>query len=228
MRRRSESQKAERPVDKKTILYLHGFAGSARSVNARFLRGRFDRLPDVEYQAVELNPTPTDFEYITTTGLIDRLRQYVLDRRLGSVDIIASSYGGLIALQYAHRYGGVERMLLLAPGLSWLHGGLSETELQEWKAAGAVPVLHEGFEQKVPVRYDLQRDGLRYLDRVEPCVPMVIVHGSHDTTVPTEHSREYAAQYPDLVRLVEVDADHNLNGHLQQIWGLVESFLLDT
>jgi hypothetical protein len=27
---------------------------------------------------------------------------------------------------------------------------------------------------------------------------------------------------------VEVDADHNLNGHLEEIWGLVESFLLDT
>ena len=220
--------KGERPVDRKTILYLHGFASSARSVNARFLRSRFDSLPHVEYHAVELNPTPRDFEYITTTGLIDRLRQYVLDHRLGSVDIIASSYGGLIALQYAHRYGEVERMLLLAPGLSWLSGRLSETELEEWKTAGAVPVFHEGFEHEVPVRYDLQLDGLRYLDRVEPCLPMVIVHGSNDTTVPTEHSREYAAQFPDLVRLVEVDADHDLNGHLERIWGLVESFLLDT
>jgi hypothetical protein len=43
-----------------------------------------------------------------------------------------------------------------------------------------------------------------------------------------EHSREYAAQFPDLVQLVERDADHDLNGHLEQIWGLVESFLLDT
>jgi pimeloyl-ACP methyl ester carboxylesterase len=220
--------KGEWPEDRKAILYLHGFASSARSVNALFLGSRFDRLPHVEYHAVDLNPTPKDFEYITTTGLIDRLRQYVLDHRLGSVDIIASSYGGLIALRYAHRYGGVERMLLLAPGLSWLCGGLSEAELEEWKSAGAVPVLHEGFEHKVPVRYDLQLDGLRYLERVEPCLPMVIVHGSSDTTVPTDHSREYAAQFPELVQLVEVDADHDLNGHLEQIWGLVESFLLDT
>jgi pimeloyl-ACP methyl ester carboxylesterase len=215
-------------VDRRAILYLHGFASSARSANACFLRSRFERVPDVEFHAVELNPTPRDFEYMTTTGLIDRLRQYVLDHRLGEVHIIASSYGGLVALQYAHRYGGVERMLLLAPGLAWLSGGLSEAELEEWKTVGAAPVFHEAFECEVSVRYDLQLDGLRYLERVEPCLPMIIVHGSHDTTVPTGHSREYAAQFPSLVELVEVDADHDLSGHLEQVWGLVESFVLDT
>jgi pimeloyl-ACP methyl ester carboxylesterase len=119
-------------------------------------------------------------------------------------------------------------MLLLAPGLSWLSGGLSETQLEAWKRAGAIEVFHEEFGHEIPVRYDLQLDGLRYLERVEPSVPMVIVHGSNDTTVPTAHSREYAARFPDLVRLVEVDADHDLTGHLERIWGLVESFVLDT
>ena len=104
---------------------------------------------------------------------------------------------------------------------------LRKAQTKEWKTAGAVPVFHEGFEHEVPVRYDLQLDGLCYLDRVEPCLPMVIVHGSHDTTVPTEHSREYTARFPDQVQLLEVDADHDLNGHMEQIWGLVESFLLD-
>jgi pimeloyl-ACP methyl ester carboxylesterase len=210
----------------KTILFLHGFASSAQSTKAQYFRKKFGALPHVEFHAIDLNPTPKDFEYMTTTGLIDRLRQYVLDHHLGEFSIIGSSYGGLISLHYAHRFGGVEKMLLLAPGLRWLSGGLSEEELARWKEAGALPVLHYAFEKEIPVRYDLQVDGIRYLDFISPPAPILIIHGCHDTTVPTDHSRRYAAEFPDRVHLVEVDADHDLNDHLPFIWEQVESFLL--
>jgi pimeloyl-ACP methyl ester carboxylesterase len=209
-----------------TILFLHGFASSAQATKAQYLREKFGALPYVVFQAVDLNPTPKDFEYMTTTGLIDRLRQYVLDHRLGEFSIIGSSYGGLIALHYAHRFGGVEKMLLLAPGLRWLSGGLSEEELARWKEAGALPVLHYAFEKEIPVRYDLQVDGTRYLEFISPPAPILIIHGCNDTTVPTDHSRKYAAEFPDRVQLVEVNADHDLNGHLPLIWEHVQSTLL--
>jgi pimeloyl-ACP methyl ester carboxylesterase len=164
---------------------------------------------------------------MTTTGLINRLRQYVLDRDLGAFSIIGSSYGGLIAVRYALRFGGVDRMLLLAPGLRWLSGGLPEEELEGWRKAGAIPVSHYAFEEMIPVRYDLQVDGLRYLDVVPPPTPVRIIHGAHDTTVPTDDSRAYAAEYPQLVQLIEVDADHDLNDHLDLVWQHVESYLLN-
>lgn len=213
-------------MEERTILFLHGFASSAQSAKTRYFRVKFEALPHVGFRAIDFHPTPKDFEYMTTTGLIDRLRQYVLDHDLGVFDIIGSSYGGLIALHYAHRYGGVERLLLLAPGLRWLSGGLSQEQLERWKAAGTFPVFHYAFEEELPVRYDLQADGLRYLEMIPPPVPTTIIHGKDDRTVPTEHSRAYAAEFPDRVQLVEVDADHDLNGHLDVIWGYVESFLL--
>ncbi len=64
----------------------------------------------------------------------------MLDRRLGEFSIIGSSYGGLVAIHYAKRFGKVGRMLLLAPGLRWLSGRLSEDQLEAWKQAGAVPI----------------------------------------------------------------------------------------
>jgi len=215
-------------VAKQTVLYLHGFASSGQSTKARYFREKFKALPQVEYQAVDFNPTPQDFEYITTTGLINRLRQYALDYRLGDVHLIASSYGGLIALHYAHHFGGVERMLLLAPGLFWLSGGLSSEGLKKWEEAGAVPVHHEAFRREIPVRYDLQVDGLRYLEPVPPPTPILIIHGRNDRTVPIDHSRTYAAHFPDQVQLVEVGAEHDLNGHLDVIWKYVQSFLLQS
>jgi pimeloyl-ACP methyl ester carboxylesterase len=215
-------------MDKQTILLLHGFASSGQSTKARYLREKSKALPQVEFHATDFNPTPKDFEYVTVTGLINRLRQYILDQHLENVSLIGSSLGGLIALHYAHRFGGVERMLLLAPGLFWLSGGLAEEGLEQWEKAGVAPVFHYAFERELPVRYDLQVDGLRYLEPVPPAIPIIIIHGRNDDVVPIDHSRKYAANFPDKVQLIEVDADHDLNGHLELIWEHVQSFLLGT
>lgn len=215
-------------MEKTTTLFLHGFASSGQSTKAQFFREKIKTLPQVEFHAIDFNPTPRDFEYMTTTGLINRLRQYALDHHLGKVNIIGSSYGGLIALHYAHRFGGIERMLLLAPGLRWLSGGLSEEELKQWKKAGVAPAFHEAFQEEIAVRYDLQVDGLRYLEPIPPASPITIIHGSNDKVVPIDHSQAYAANFPDRVYLIEVDADHDLNGHLEFIWEYVQSFLLGT
>jgi len=216
-----------RNMEKKTIIFLHGFTSSGQSTKARYFREKFKAFPQVEFHAIDFNPTPKDLEYVTTTGRINRLRQYALDHHLGNVIIVGSSYGGLIALHYAHRFGEVEKMLLLAPGLFWLSGGLSEEELEQWEKAGAVPVFHDAFEEEIPVRYDLQVDGLRYLEPIPPAVPIIIIHGRDDKTVPIDHSRAYAADFPDSVHLIEVNADHDLNGYLELIWEYVQSFLLE-
>ena len=213
-------------MGRQTFLFLHGFASSAQSTKAKFLQERFEGLPQVGYCALDFNPTPADFEYMTTTGQINRLRQFVLDRELASVSLIGSSYGGLIALHYAHRFGGIEKLLLLAPGLRWLSGGLSQEELEHWRNRGSVPVFQPAFGREVPIRYDLQMDGLGYLAFIPPPAPVLIIHGQNDSTVPVEHSRGYAADYPDHVDLIEVDSDHDLNGYLDLIWRCVQSFLL--
>jgi len=209
-----------------TILHLHGFASSAQSTKAQFFRGKFESLPQIDFHAIDFNPTPRDFEYMTVTGMINRLRQYVLGHDLGIVRVIGSSLGGLIGLNYAHRFVGVDKMLLLAPALSWLSGGLTGGELRHWEKAGVTPVFHYAFEEEIPLRYDLQVDGLHYLQPVPPPASILIVHGRDDESVPIDHSRKYAAEFPDRVHLIEVDADHDLNDHLPFIWDHVRSFLL--
>jgi len=211
----------------KNILFLHGLASSARATKAQFLQTRLDDWPQVAFHALDFNPTPRDFEYMTTTGLINRLRQYVLDHDLARCSIVASSFGGLVALHYAHRFAGVEKMLFLAPAMRWLSGGLSEEELIQWENAGIAPVFHFAFDKSVPLRYSLQADGLNFLEPIPPAAPMIIIHGNRDTTVPTNDSRAYAAKYHQKVQLIEIDADHDLNDHLPLIWYHVQDFLLD-
>jgi hypothetical protein len=155
------------------------------------------------------------------------VRQYVLDHDLAPLSIVGSSFGGLVALHYAHRFAGVEKLLLLAPAVRWLSRGFSEQQLAQWKMAGTTPVLHYAFDESLPLRYALHTDGLNFMEPVPPAVPTLIIHGSRDTSVPIEDSRAFAAEHPRKVQLIEVDADHDLNGHLPLIWRHLQSFLLD-
>ncbi len=102
-----------------TVMYLHGFCSSAKSTKADFLAQHLAGLPDVQVEAFDFNPTPVDFEYMTVTGCIDRLRQYLLERTSEDICFVGSSLGGLVALHYASRYPGVAGMLLLAPAISY-------------------------------------------------------------------------------------------------------------
>lgn len=210
----------------KILLLLHGFISSGQSTKAQHLGEQFETVPEATFCAIDFNPTPQDFTYLTITGRIDRLRQYVLDHRIANMSLIGSSLGGLIALHYAHRFGGVERMLLLAPALSWQSVKLSAEELAQWKEAGAMPIFHPAFGKDVPLLYDMQIDGHRYLEPVSPKAPITIIHGRDDATVPINHSRAYASKHPADVRLVEVKAGHDLNRHLDLIWEHAQSFLL--
>jgi len=193
-------------MTQKTVLLLHGFASSGNSTKAQYLRERFKALPTVDFHALDFNPTPRDFEYMTITGMINRLRQYVLDHDFQRVFIVGSSMGALVGLNYAHRFGGVSRMLLLAPALSYLRFERLDR------------VFHYGFNRELPLRDDLYVDGRLYAEPVPPTVPVTIVHGRRDDVVPVANSRHYAALYPEKVELIEVDADHQVNDHLDFIW----------
>lgn len=211
-----------------TILYLHGFASSGQGTKAQYFRRKFEPLPQVAFHAVEFNPTIQDFEFMTITGAINRLRQYLLDHPPGRLGLIGSSLGALIGLHYVHRFGGVERMLLLAPALAYLKDKYPETIWQQWQQEGTLSVEHYAFGGEVPLRYDYHRDGLRYCELLPSPIPLLIIHGRQDEVVPIDHSRRYVARYPDHTQLLEVEAGHQLNEQLDFIWDQVRSFLLSS
>ena len=210
----------------KTIIFLHGFASSNKGTKAQYLREKFSALPHVNFHALDFNPTPQDFEHMTLTGLINRLRQYILDHQLGDINLIASSMGALVGLNYAHRFGGVQKMLLLAPALFFLSARLDQKEIETWKRQGALEFFHYAFEQNLPLKYDHYIDALHYARPVPPAAPVAIIHGQNDDVIPINISRDYAASFPARVRLTEVDSDHSLNDQLALVWEHVQSFLL--
>ena len=209
------------------LIYLHGFASSAGGRKPDYLRPRLADRADVGFHALDFSPTPVDFEYLTITGMINRLRQYILDRELTNFSLIGSSMGGLVALNYAHRFPGVNRLLLLSPALAYLSGERVGMSLAQWQAAGVGEVFHYGFNRPTRLRYDLEIDGRFYHIAPPPPAPITILHGTEDEVVPVTTSREYAARYPEQVRLIEVAAGHDINDHLSLIWRLMQQFLLE-
>jgi uncharacterized protein len=214
-------------MDSTTIIFIHGFASSSRSTKAKYLQEQCQALSSVDFHAIDLNPTPTDFRYLTTTGATNRLRQYVLDREIETVQLMGSSFGGLVAMYYAHRYGNVGKILLLAPLLRWRLDWLSEEEIEIWRKRGTVRVPHYGFGGKIHLEFGFYVDGQQYQDGVPPTNPVRIIHGREDNVVPIGTSRRYAAKHPDQVELLEVGAGHVLNDHLNLIWEHVQGFLLE-
>lgn len=158
--------------------------------------------------------------------MIDRLRQHLLDRPADNIRLIGSSMGALVGLHYAHRFGGIEKMLFLAPALAHLAGGIDEQETQQWQAEQTKPFFHYGFQQTLSLRYHHYPDGLHYLQPPPPAAPIAIVHGRNDDVVPLDGSRAYAARFPDQAQLFAVNSDHLLHNQLDFIWELTQSFLL--
>lgn len=208
-----------------TVVFLHGFASSNQGEKAKFLRDKFAELNSPSFFAINFNPTALDFEHMTITGMVDRLRQFLLDRELGEIGLIGSSMGALIALHYAQRYG-CNRLLLAAPLLYYQSLGMSDQVLSWWEKRGTVDIDHYAFAGQLPLRYEFHLDGQRYEEIIDPPGEVLLIHGWKDDQVPIEDSRFYAEKYPDRVTLQEVNSDHRLSDQLDFLWTSVESFLL--
>ena len=208
------------------ILLLHGFASSSGSRKAQFFAERFAAIAEVDFRAYEFNPTPADFSRMTISGMIDDLRHSLEEQQPPVASFIGSSMGALVALHVARQYSRVDRMLLIAPALSYRPLQITARDLEEWKGSGALPVWHYGFERTLPLHYEYHLDGLQYAEQIAPPTPVTIVHGGRDDTVPIELSRAYSAKYSGQVQLIELDTDHPMNDRLEEIWGIAQRFLL--
>ncbi|MDX1417636.1 MAG: YqiA/YcfP family alpha/beta fold hydrolase [Candidatus Promineifilaceae bacterium] len=198
-------------MTKQSIINLHGFGslGGLENAKAQLFDQLFKSFAEIEFHSIDFTPTPKDFQYHTITGMINRLRQFILDFDHKRVSLIGSSQGALVALNYAHLFGDIEKMLLLAPALKY---ELDEDpqELEDWKLAQSIPVFHYGFEREIPLDYYHYQDGARYVVAPSPPAPILIIHGLHDDVIPISHSRQYAERYAGLVQLIEVDDNHRL------------------
>ncbi|HSH02845.1 MAG TPA: alpha/beta hydrolase [Anaerolineae bacterium] len=206
------------------IIYLHGFTSSAHATKAQFLTQKFNNNPLYQFHPLPLTPTPRDFEYMTISGNINRLRHYITTHNHQNPILIGSSMGGLAALNYAHRFPHIQHLILLAPVLSLPTNNPIYQQFFNNKET-ATPIMHHGFNQTLTLQHHFLHDGQLYQTPPAPTAPITIIHGRQDPIVPFAASQSYAHQHPNQVTLHPIDATHDINDHLPFIWQTLQTLL---
>ncbi len=206
------------------VLYLHGFASSARSTKAAFFASK---LAAYGIAATTPDFNEPDFSTLTITRMIDQVGTAMADA--GPVVLIGSSLGGFVAVQTALMYPArVERMVLLAPALDFSAtrlDTLGDRGVDEWRRTNRLDVFHYGYERVLPVHYELYADACRYdCLSAQPAMPIQIFQGRRDTAVDPETVERWAGLRQN-VELHMLDDDHQLMASLEYIWREMRRFL---
>src|SRR4051812_5758833 len=207
------------------LLYLHGFASSARSSKAAYFRARAaDR--GVELLTPDFNEP--DFEGLTITRMVDQVSELMAGLSQGPVSIVGSSLGAFIAVQVALRQPRVDRLVLLAPALDFSGNrlrDLGDRGVEEWRRTGTLNVFHYGYGRVMPVHFGLYEDAAQY-DAMSATLPqpVQIFQGTRDTAVSPATVQRWAEARPQ-VELHLLDDDHQLMAHLDVIWADMTRFI---
>jgi hypothetical protein len=207
------------------VLYLHGFASSARSSKAAFFEAKL-AARGVRLDTPDLNEP--DFSTLTISRMVAQVLA-ALDAGDAPAAVIGSSLGGFVAVQAAlQRPAKISRLVLLAPALDV--GGsrmrdLAGSGFDGWEASNRLDVFHYGYGRTVPVHYDLYADATRYaaLD-AGLTLPIQIFQGRRDAAVDPATVERWARGRSN-VELHMLDDDHQLHASLEGIWSEMERFL---
>jgi pimeloyl-ACP methyl ester carboxylesterase len=207
------------------VVYLHGFASSARSAKATWFADRL-RGEGVACHCPDLN-LPS-FETLTVSRMLVQVGELLDGLPAVPTALIGSSLGGLVAWHLAARRPSIERVVLLAPALdvaSSLSAALGSTLVAEWKSMGSLPVFHFGQGQFTRVHYGLIEDATQYDPaRVRVDQPVLAWQGRRDVVVPAAGVERFCATRHN-VRLELLDDDHQLLKSLDAIWAGTRIFL---
>ena len=191
------------------IQYLHGFASGPQSYKGVELQRRF-ALRGVPIELPSLR-VPS-FERQRISQMISTVEHDLIEAAQPTL-LVGSSLGGLVAAHVAVRSSLVKGLVLLAPAFGmaerW-HLRLGEAGLAEWRAAEWLSVYDyaERRESRIDVGY--LDDGLALRPQwPAPTIPIALLHGRRDETVPPENSERFCLHCPQT-RLEWLDDGHEL------------------
>lgn len=208
---------------KRTYIYLHGFASGIASEKAQFFKQKFDKQ-NINLLLVDLNQN--DFTNITLTKQLSHVEN-IINNINNDIILLGSSMGGLIASMIADKCMQVKQLILLAPAFEMSNQWstyISEEQHKKWQHDGAMTVFHHGESQEIPLKYgfltDLNSHDTKNFKRQ---INSIIFHGIHDNIIPIQLSHNYIKNHY-LAQLVEIDDDHSLCNHLENIWTHIKVF----
>jgi pimeloyl-ACP methyl ester carboxylesterase len=208
----------------RSILYLHGLASSPHGRKKAVLEDRF--APDgFEIVAPDLNvPSFRELSFeemcVTARGACERSRPRV---------VVGSSLGALVALSLAESLASSSPpLVLVAPAL-----GFHERWKEKLPDSEELDLFHHGEERPLPIRrHFFEEMALVRVDDAPPPVPVSVVMGTEDETVPYAQVEEAWARWKASGRLAKgsrfhrvAGGDHGLVAHGDEIESAVRERL---
>ncbi len=208
----------------KDLIYLHGFASGPEGHKAKHLR-TWAALEGVGFHAPDLN-LPT-FETLTISHQVAAVEALLVE--LGEPPVlVGASLGGLVAAAVASRGAALRHLVLLAPAFGFARRRLVGPRWGGYRRRGTIPVFHHAREAWTVLGPELLMDLDTWRDdhawQLE--VPITIIHGLHDTSVPIAESEAFRERHPHAV-LHALEDDHGLLAPetLAMLDGVLESLL---
>ncbi len=90
-------------------------------------------------------------------------------------------------------------------------------EVERWKREGTRKFFNFVTNAERPIDYAFLEDLIALPELPAPRVPLRLIHGRRDATVPLALSEAFARAYPGLVTLTVVDDDHGLLSHVELV-----------
>ncbi|MDR3670391.1 MAG: YqiA/YcfP family alpha/beta fold hydrolase [Holophaga sp.] len=189
------------------LVYLHGFASGPQGNKACHCRA-WAEARHIPFHAPDLNLP--DFEHLTVTAQVEAVT--ALLRSLAEPPVVVgSSMGGLVAAAAAHQGAPAARLILLAPAFGFARRRLSGRRWAGYRKRGTMPTFHHAQGQWLTLGPQLLPDLPLWQDDQDwqLAVPMAILHGRQDESVPLAESEAFAARHPGAVLRI-MDDDHGL------------------
>ncbi len=196
------------------VLYLHGFASSPAGRKIALLR---ETLPVDEFEVVAPDLNRPSFQRLDFEEIAREAVRVALAR--APAVIVGSSLGALVALE-ACRRGARAPLVLIAPAL-----GFGARWTEKLVPGDPVPVFHHGSNRELGIHRRFFEQMARVaVDRDPPEVPVTVLMGTEDASVPFDGVRAVWERWEASGRLAGgsrfipiAGGDHGLVAHVDRI-----------
>ncbi|MFH1408920.1 MAG: alpha/beta hydrolase [Nanoarchaeota archaeon] len=149
---------------------------------------------------------------------LDAAIKFIKEKGFTKIAILGSSYGGMVVLLAAASHPELKAVIGRAPvshHIAEIIVKKSGATFAEWEDKGEISYL-SGDGRRLPLNTNFLKDSPHHDVRIRAksiTIPVKIIHGDKDPSVPLAQSKETAKLIPGCTLKVIKGADHAFKGH---------------